>query len=235
MSFAGAPAADQSGAAKMFFCYQCNRTVTIIVSSAASDPSCPHCNEGFLEEYENPSPNPSFNFQTPNHNSISDPFFAFPDPISSLLPHLFSSSTTIDFQNPNFFETSRSGSASDPDAFNPMVFLRNHIQNLQSNGARIQLVIDNNSGVSDPGGIRMPPNIGDYFFGPGLEQLIQQLAENDPNRYGTPPASKSAIDGLPTIKITKELLNSEMNQCAVCKDEFEDGAEAKQMPWKSRD
>ncbi|XP_065866884.1 E3 ubiquitin-protein ligase RING1 [Euphorbia lathyris] len=226
MSFAGAPASDHSGD-KMFFCYQCNRTVTITVS-ASSDPYCPHCNEGFLEEYENPNPN--FNFQNPNQNSnpMSDPFFAFPDPISTLLPLLFSSSTTIDFQNPNFFANSRTGS-SDTDAFNPMQFLRNHIQNLESNGARIQLVFENNA--SEPG-LRLPPNLGDYFVGPGLEQLIQQLAENDPNRYGTPPASKSAIDALPTIKITNELLNSELNQCAVCKDEFEKGTEAKQMPCK---
>ncbi|CAN1237993.1 hypothetical protein LINGRAPRIM_LOCUS2015 [Linum grandiflorum] len=41
------------------------------------------------------------------------------------------------------------------------------------------------------GGFRLPVNVGDYF-----EQLIQQLAENDPNRYETPPASKSAIDAL---------------------------------------
>ncbi|CAI0445505.1 unnamed protein product [Linum tenue] len=43
--------------------------------------------------------------------------------------------------------------------------------------------------------------------------MIQQLAESDPNRYGTPPALKSAIDALPTVKITGEALNSEMNQC----------------------
>ncbi|CAN0923880.1 hypothetical protein LINGRAHAP2_LOCUS33808 [Linum grandiflorum] len=59
------------------------------------------------------------------------------------------------------------------------------------------------------------------FVGPGLEQLIQQLAENDPNRDGTPPASKSAIDALPTIKITDQDLNYEMhNSCPVCRHEL---------------
>lgn len=224
MSFAGDPTAEGTGA-KLFFCYKCNRTVNISVS-ASSDPSCPICGEGFLEEYENPNPN--LNSQNPNPNPFSDPFFSFPDPISTLLPLLFSSSTTIDFQNPNLFGNARTAS-SDTDAFNPMDFLRNHLQNLHSGGARIQFVIENHPSDS---GFRLPTNIGDYFIGPGLEQLIQQLAENDPNRYGTPPASKSAIDALPTIKITEELLNSEMNQCAVCKDEFEKGAEAKQMPCK---
>lgn len=96
-------------------------------------------------------------------------------------------------------------------------------------------MIDNNPGAGgDPAGFRVPPNLnlGDYFFGPGLEQLIQQLAENDPNRYGTPPASKSAVEGLPVVKISKELLDSDSSQCAVCKDLFELGEEAKQMPCK---
>ncbi|KAL6967283.1 E3 ubiquitin-protein ligase ring1 [Sarracenia purpurea var. burkii] len=100
---------------------------------------------------------------------------------------------------------------------------------LRAGGANIQLVIENNS--SDAG-FRLPTNLGDYFVGPGLEQLIQQLAENDPNRYGTPPASKSAVEALPNIKITDKLLASDSSQCAVCKDTFELGEEAKQMPCK---
>lgn len=35
-------------------------------------------------------------------------------------------------------------------------------------------------GMGGMGGIG--GSMGDYFFGSGLEQLIQQLAENDPNR-----------------------------------------------------
>ncbi|KAK4763608.1 hypothetical protein SAY87_013046 [Trapa incisa] len=42
-------------------------------------------------------------------------------------------------------------------------------------------------------------SIGDYFVGPGLDLLLQHLAENDPNRYGTPPAEKEAIELMPHI------------------------------------
>lgn len=113
------------------------------------------------------------------------------------------------------------------------MFLQNYLQTLRANGANVQFVIDS-SGGGDPSGFRVPTNLnlGDYFFGPGLEQLIQQLAENDPNRYGTPPASKSAVEALPVVKISKELLDSDSSQCAVCKDSFELGEEAKQMPCK---
>ncbi|KAK8601966.1 hypothetical protein V6N13_058365 [Hibiscus sabdariffa] len=71
-------------------------------------------------------------------------------------------------------------------------------------------------------------SIGDYFSGPGLDLLLQHLAENDPNRYGTPPAQKEAIEAMPTVKIKENL------QCSVCLDDFEAGSEAKEMPCKHK-
>ncbi|KAL4309213.1 hypothetical protein GQ457_01G001300 [Hibiscus cannabinus] len=215
---------------KDFFCYQCNRTVTVTISPS-SDPSCPLCNDGFLEEYENPNPNSGFDFFNPIRNPVDDPYSSLLDPFSSLLPLLLSSSSSpasADHHSPNLFGSSRSGRG-DPFAFDPFTFFQNHLNDLRSSGANIQFVIENNPSES---GFRLPANIGDYFIGPGLEQLIQQLAENDPNRYGTPPASKSAIEALPSVKITKSHLNSEFNQCAICMDEFEEGTQVMQMPCK---
>lgn len=71
-------------------------------------------------------------------------------------------------------------------------------------------------------------SLGDYFMGPGLDLLLQHLAENDPNRYGTPPAKKEAVEALATVKI------GEMEQCAVCLDDFEIGTEVKEMPCKHK-
>ncbi|XP_010533212.1 PREDICTED: E3 ubiquitin-protein ligase RING1-like [Tarenaya hassleriana] len=228
MASAGDSIGSTAAADKLFFCHQCNRTVTVSISSSA-DPLCPLCNEGFLEEYENPHPAPS-----PNLNPGGFPPFS--DPLSPLLQILFApsaspSSNAIDFFNPSFFGRPMQGRSlqPEPSAFDPVTFLQNHLQDLRSSGTHVQFVIENHP--SDPG-FRLGGNLGDYFFGPGLEQLIQQLAENDPNRYGTPPASKSAIDALPTVKVTEEMLDSEMNQCAVCMDEFEKGSDAKQMPCK---
>ncbi|KAD5960475.1 hypothetical protein R6Q59_013577 [Mikania micrantha] len=72
-------------------------------------------------------------------------------------------------------------------------------------------------------------SFGDYFLGPGLEQLLQHLAENDPNRYGTPPAQKEAVEAMPTVIIEENSI-----QCAVCLDEFEVGSESREMPCKHR-
>ncbi|KAA8541482.1 hypothetical protein F0562_025445 [Nyssa sinensis] len=222
------------GTPELYFCYQCNRTVTV-TPSLNTDLLCPTCNGGFLEEYENPNPSPN-----PFHTNI-DPFSAFSDPLSSFLsglPLLFSpSSTTSDLQNPRNFSnifgpsgtTQTRSYAQEPDPFDPFVFLQNYLATLRDGGANIQFVVENHQ--SEPG-LRLPSNIGDYFIGPGLEQLIQHLAENDPNRYGTPPASKSAVEALPSIKADDQLLSSDLAQCAVCKDAFEHGMEVKQMPCK---
>ncbi|XAR59912.1 Ubiquitin--protein ligase [Bertholletia excelsa] len=71
-------------------------------------------------------------------------------------------------------------------------------------------------------------SLGDYFIGPGLDLLLQHLAENDPNRYGTPPAQKEAVEAMPTVKIVENL------QCSVCLEDLEVGTEAKEMPCKHK-
>ncbi|CAA7048371.1 unnamed protein product [Microthlaspi erraticum] len=194
---------------KMFFCYQCNQTITISISSS-TDPFCPLCSEGFLEEYMEPNPNP-----------IPNLVFPISDPITSRFPFI----PVMDLTNLSQ-STEAQSTQQPPDAFDPVRFIHSHLQQMQSSGINVQLLFENY--LSDP----LAGNHGDYFFGRGLEDLIQQLAEDDPNRYGTPPASKSATDALPTVKVTKDMLQSETNQCAVCMDEFEDGIEAKQMPCK---
>lgn len=71
-------------------------------------------------------------------------------------------------------------------------------------------------------------SLGDYFVGPGLDLLLQHLSENDPNRYGTPPAQKEAVEALATVKIEETL------QCSVCLDDCEIGDEVKEMPCKHK-
>lgn len=232
----------------LYFCYQCNRTVSI-TPSPTSDLVCPNCSGGFLEEYEDPVIN------NPNPNPGLNPFFASSDNLSGFpsfsagFPLVFSSSTLtgtgggsgFQLQNPSDLSALFGGGAARSQQqqqgggeFNPFAFLENYINNLRAGGANIQLVIENNDPMGGPGGFGLPTNLGDYFIGPGLEQLIQQLAENDPNRYGTPPASKSAVEALPNINISDQLLalDSSDSQCAVCKDTFQVGEEAKQMPCK---
>ncbi|KAJ4824313.1 hypothetical protein Tsubulata_049083 [Turnera subulata] len=67
-------------------------------------------------------------------------------------------------------------------------------------------------------------SFGDYLIGPGLDFLLQQLAENAGNHYGTPPADKAAVKAMPTVTVEQDL------QCPVCLEEFEIGGTGKEMP-----
>lgn len=125
-------------------------------------------------------------------------------------------------------EEDRGRQVGDGAQFNPMLVWQGQMQNLLGTG-NVEVFFDNGAGGPPR---RLPGNFGDYFLGPGLDQLIQQLAENDPNRYGAPPASKSAVDAMPTIQISPEHLGTDAAHCAVCKDEFEVGCSVKQMPCK---
>ncbi|KAF9623999.1 hypothetical protein IFM89_007697 [Coptis chinensis] len=242
----GNPRGGGGGGGQQYFCYECNRTISIAApTSPTSELVCPTCNGGFLEEYENPNPNPfSFSYSSSSASS-SDGFpFLFSggggggpqqqqmvDPFSELL-NLFGETMSTNQRR----TTTQQQQESQTEDFNPVMFLQNYLQSLRAGGANIQFVFENNAsdlgGVGGGGGGVRLGNLGDYFIGPGLEQLIQQLAENDPNRYGTPPAAKSAVQGLPDVKIDDHLLKSDSSQCAVCKDEFELGMDAKLMPCK---
>ncbi|XP_073100501.1 E3 ubiquitin-protein ligase SIRP1-like isoform X2 [Elaeis guineensis] len=80
----------------------------------------------------------------------------------------------------------------------------------------------------DSGNTGVGASLGDYFVGPGLDLLLQHLAENDPDRYGTPPAQKEAVNALPTVKIEESM------NCSVCLEDVVIGTEAKEMPCKHR-
>ncbi|XP_077235967.1 E3 ubiquitin-protein ligase SIRP1-like [Tasmannia lanceolata] len=71
-------------------------------------------------------------------------------------------------------------------------------------------------------------SLGDYLIGPGLDLLLQHLADNDPNRYGTPPANKEAVEAMPNVIVKEDL------QCSVCLEDFDIGSEAKEMPCKHK-
>lgn len=245
-----------SAAGQQYYCHQCLRTVR---PASSADLVCPDCNGGFLEEWSGsvtdaPSSAganfPPWNSRGPDFGAGSEEgpgaFHAFqgmrgmPGNTPALAQLLETMSTFfLQMQTAQIAQdlgqdaegegAGRIRLGMDVGGVNPMLLLRGQMQNILGGGGNVELFIDNGT---EGGPRRLPGNIGDYFFGPGLEQLIQQLAENDPNRHGAPPASKSAVEQLPTIYISEEQLGTEAAQCAVCKDEFELCSEVKQMPCK---
>eukprot|EP00249_Psilotum_nudum_P009709 c22109_g1_i2 orf=508-1866(-) len=245
-----------SSGGQAYWCYQCNRTVR---PRGASEIVCPDCHEGFLEEVERPpsaaSPAPFPGFSPWNFSGTGDSgaggargtsegFHGWPgfghrqragatnNPAFAQLVEAMSSyfqqMQTVQFADQDEQGARRTRAGIDTGPMNPILVLQGHMQNIFGAG-NVEIFYDNGTGT---GPRLLPGNVGDYFFGPGLDQLIQHLAENDPNRHGAPPAAKSAVEAMPTIIIMKEHLGTDAAQCAVCKDEFELGTEVRQMPCK---
>ncbi|KAJ4843864.1 hypothetical protein Tsubulata_039304 [Turnera subulata] len=74
----------------------------------------------------------------------------------------------------------------------------------------------------------------DYIYTAEYETLFGQFAENEIAVMGRPPASKSVVDRLPCVVLTKDDVHGNNALCAVCKDEINVGETAKQLPCTHR-
>jgi E3 ubiquitin-protein ligase RNF115/126 len=212
MSWFSSSSAAPSPAPLRYYCHQCDRDVSIAPpASPEADVICPLCSGGFVEE-----------LPPPDNLSLSSGGGSF----------LFASPPSIDLRHPSDLSAFFGSPSPTSPGFDPSNFLHDHFGGLLSSGATIQIVIEGGGG----GAPALAPglSLADYFMGPsGLEQLIQQLAENDPNRYGTPPAAKFAVAALPDVTVSADMMQVDGGaQCAVCMDDFLLGASAKQLPCK---
>ncbi|KAK8545516.1 hypothetical protein V6N12_026348 [Hibiscus sabdariffa] len=92
------------------------------------------------------------------------------------------------------------------------------------------LIVQGSIGLSNGQSSNPRPAIsfGDYLVGPGWDLLLQYLSENDPNRHGSPPAKKEAVEAMPNVTIDDNV------QCCVCLEDIEMGSQAKEMPCKHK-
>jgi E3 ubiquitin-protein ligase RNF115/126 len=80
----------------------------------------------------------------------------------------------------------------------------------------------------------LPESMSDFLMGSGFERLLGQLAQIEAGGLTrqareTPPASKASVDSMPTVHIASSHVAADCH-CAVCKEPFERGAEAREMP-----
>ncbi|KAJ8759734.1 hypothetical protein K2173_009835 [Erythroxylum novogranatense] len=196
------------------WCYRCRRPVRL----RGRDPVCVYCNGGFVQELDDMvriSPLDFFGLDNDDDNhdhrlELMDAFSTF------MRQRLTDRSYNQDIRG-------RSDSVPEHNSgFSPLLVFGGQIPMRLSGNGGFEALFSGAPGIAFARG-----NVGDYFMGPGLDELFEQLSAGD--RRGPPPATRSSIDAMPTIKISQRHLRSD-SHCPVCKDKFELGSEARQMP-----
>ncbi|XP_074287304.1 putative E3 ubiquitin-protein ligase RHC2A [Silene latifolia] len=195
-----------------YWCYRCNRFVRVFNNNNLDSMICPDCNGGFVEQIDSPRRR----FPSTTVSSAANPT------ISS---------------SPRLRRSRRNGGDRSP--FNPVIVLRAPSEDIAAVNAAVaggggggyELYYDDGGGS----GLRpLPPSVSEFLLGSGFDRLLDQLAQLEMNgiqRSEQPPASKAAIESMPTIKIVDNHVNLD-SHCAVCKEAFELGVEAREMPCK---
>lgn len=179
---------------------------------------CPYCDSGFVAEMDDVDALMS-HFVGMDPDFHRDPRFGIMEAISAVMRHgMAGMNREVDVRGrPNIFSDLEMEFGS-----GPWLLFRGQLPGHLTEDNGFDVFINGRRGV----GMRRA-NIADYFVGPGLDDLIEQLTQND--RQGPPPAAQSSIDAMPTIKITQRHLSGD-SHCPVCKEKFELGSDAREMP-----
>ncbi|PIA54698.1 hypothetical protein AQUCO_00900930v1 [Aquilegia coerulea] len=233
--------------ASSYWCYSCSRFVRVLIR----DPIvCPDCEGGFVEEIDNPPPPPPPSSRSGNLEPRRRRFPAAAMYMLGSRPNSDLNTNTTSNNNNNTttgFRRSRRNTG-DRSPFNPVIVLRGPTDGTGSGGGVSNGGAEGSVGVGgergsfelyyDDGagsGLRpLPASMSDFLMGSGFDRLLDQLAQIEINGVGRcehPPASKAAIESMPTIEIVSSHVNTE-SHCAVCKEAFELGVEAREMPCK---
>ncbi|KAK9273823.1 hypothetical protein L1049_018634 [Liquidambar formosana] len=218
------------------WCYQCSQAVC----PRGQDLVCPYCDGGFVQELnevvvdggppdffgsvweDNSDQTPDMldDFYALMRQSSADQRFRLLNAFVNYMRQRRNALTVerVPGRNRDFDIRGRSGSVPDHSRRGfgsiPSMMFPEQIP--------LEILSDGGSGTG-----QRRANVGDLFSGTGLEEIIEQLLMN--GQQGPPPASRSSIDAMPTIKITQMHHNID-SHCPVCQDKFELGSEARQMP-----
>ncbi|KAI3777982.1 hypothetical protein L2E82_06908 [Cichorium intybus] len=211
-----------------YWCYRCHRFINVPAHRLDSSLFCPDCNGGFVEELGSPEQIPESTLSESRRRRF---------PAEALYMDGNEQHSSGPSPSPPVLRRARRNPGDRLPA-NPVIVLRGHTGNGNTptvesrNGGGFEMYYDDGAGF----GLRpLPVSMSDFLLGSGFDQLLHQLTQIEANGLGridqNPPASKAAIEALPTIEIQEVHISAESN-CAVCKDAFELQTEVKEMPCK---
>ncbi|KAE8769883.1 E3 ubiquitin-protein ligase RING1-like [Hordeum vulgare] len=212
-----------------YWCYSCDRFVRAAPAQDGADVACPGCGGGFLEEMRRnpPPPAAAAYLRRPRAHHAND---------LRLRRSRRAAAAAAAASGGG------GGGGGDRAPFNPVIVLRRSALGVpagdESNdddgalaaASSFELFYDDGAGS----GLRpLPESMSDFLMGSGFERLLGQLAQIEAGGLTrsreTPPASKAAVESMPTVAIAASHVAADCH-CAVCKEPFELGAEAREMP-----
>ncbi|KAL5217326.1 hypothetical protein ABZP36_018010 [Zizania latifolia] len=222
---------EEPSATCRYFCHRCSRIVR--PEMGIEEVKCPHCHSGFVEEIAGAEDDgPDASEADPDVNAAPASLFA--PTLIDLLGGGSSHRHGLDDGSGDLAAFARR-------QYRSIAFLQllSALQEVEAGGdtpdsgrERLVLVSPADAHAMLTGGngaaVGSGLTLGDLFVGPGLDALLEYLAETDPNRQGTPPAKKETVAALPTVRVR------DAATCPVCLDQFAAGGEAREMPCKHR-
>lgn len=227
-----------------YWCYRCNRFIRVLSHPQDSSLICPDCNGGFIEDIDTAQLSGSMLSESIRRRFPAAAMYMAandqsPNPSLSPSPGPSLSSSPFPTFTPPVLQRARRNTG-ERSPFNPVIVLRGPTSNLSTpeasdeptTGGGFELYYDDGAGS----GLRpLPASMSEFLLGSGFDRFLDQLSQIDANGFGridnNPPASKAAIESMPTIEIQEIHISTE-SHCAVCKDPFDLGTEAKEMPCK---
>ncbi|XP_052107452.1 E3 ubiquitin-protein ligase RDUF2-like [Arachis duranensis] len=213
------------------WCYRCNKFVRVWRQDIVI---CPDCDSGFVEEVD---PNTRTVYADGNRGR------RLPAAAMYMIGHRNNNdNNNVSLSRQNQRRHCRNtnggggGTGGDRSPINPVIMLRGGEQSEGTSRRRgFELFYDDGAGA----GLRpLPPSMSEFLLGTGFDRVLEQFSHFERHErhlhhhnQQPPPASKSAVEGLPEVEITENNLATEPH-CAVCKEAFEIGTKAKEMPCK---
>ncbi|RLN29426.1 E3 ubiquitin-protein ligase RING1 [Panicum miliaceum] len=212
-----------------YWCYQCDRFVRAAPQQeggggdSPSGVACPACGGGFLEEMGAPPPRAAYLRRPRAHHHHHH--------------HHAAAAADLRLRRARRGGAGGAGGAgADTRAspFNPVIVLRRSPAGGDADDAAaassFELFYDDGAGS----GLRpLPESMSDFLMGSGFERLLDQLAQIETGGLArardNPPASKAAVESMPVVAVDAARVAAD-SHCAVCKEPFELGAEAREMP-----
>ncbi|CAF3328368.1 unnamed protein product [Rotaria socialis] len=188
-----------------YYCHKCQAHIGYV-----TDFECPRCHESFIEEA--PAPEPAS--QSRSGQRRTGGTFQ----VHGGAP--FGNATIVIGNGPSANDGNNTNGNGDLGNFLQTI-LTQIAGGLGGGGGGPQFPFVMHNGGGGGGATYLDPTNLDAF----LTQFLNQMGEHS----GPAPAPETRINAVPTIKVTAEQANDNL-QCAICMDDFKENDEAKRLP-----